>query len=70
MSEEERIQQNLATLKKAGIHKPKANNLARLSYVTPDYIQDQVYQAVEIEKQSIGLAIWRMEHGKGSNHAQ
>jgi len=43
----------------------KASNLARLSWVTREYIEAHVCQAVEVEKQTIGLAIWRMERGKG-----
>jgi hypothetical protein len=64
MFRSERIQENLQALKKAGIHGIKAKNIARLHWVTAEYIQEHVKQAVEIDEQTIGLAIWRMEHGK------
>jgi len=58
---EDQIQKNMQALKKEGIRKPKANNLARLSWVTEEYIRAHVRQAIEVEGQTLGLAIWRME---------
>ena len=61
----DRIGDNLVTLKKIGVTREKANNLARLDWVTREYIEAHYRQAVEVEHQSVGLAIWRIEHGKG-----
>ena len=65
MFRSELIVENLETLMKVGITREKAQNLARLHWVTKEYIEAQVYQAVTKEKQLLGLAIWRMEHGRG-----
>ena len=60
----DRIAENLTILKKIGVTKERAKNLARLSWVTKEYIEYHVNKAVKIENQSIGLAVWRMEHKK------
>ena len=61
---EEQVQENLNTLRKYEIRKERASNLARLTWVNKAYIESHIHQAIVIEKQSIGLAIWRMENKK------
>jgi len=56
------VAENLATLHSSGIMGKKANLLARLDWVTPDYINAHVDQVLE-EGNRLGLAIRRMEDG-------
>jgi hypothetical protein len=59
--EESRELENLRTLTELGIREPARSRLARLPHVTPEYIEDQVEQALA-QGQKIGAAIWRIEH--------
>ena len=57
-----RIAANLTALHQAGIRGKKADTLARLEWVTPEYIEAHV-EKVKEEFQRLGLAICRMESG-------
>ena len=55
-------QKNITILHEAGIENPKAEQLAGLPWVNEKMIRTHVFQAIEIEHQTIALAIWRIEH--------
>ncbi len=54
--------ENLATLHARGIMGKKADKIARLDWVTPDYINAHVDLVID-EGNRLGLAIRRMEDG-------
>lgn len=54
--------QTLEALHQAGIRGKKADELAKLEWVTPEYIQAHVKKALD-DGQRLGLAIYRMECG-------
>jgi len=62
MIEPSQFKKNLTILHEAGIENPKAEKLACLAWVNEKMIRTHVFQAVEIERQPLALAIWRIEH--------
>lgn len=60
--EEEGFVRSLHTLFDAGIREPTAGRLARLPYVTPEYVAAHVALA-NAQGYHLGVAIYRMEHG-------
>lgn len=64
MKNEGQIKESEQVLREAGIKGEKVQNLARLEWLDPKTIRAIIFQAVQIEGQTIGLAIWRMEHNQ------